>query len=61
MCECLQDKLDIKKDRKGMVVVQGAELKSAKNAKELWGIFEEGSKTRHVASTSLLICLNLSS
>ena len=47
-----QEKLDIKKDKKGMVFVQGAEIKPARNAKELMGLFEEGSKNRHVASTS---------
>ncbi|ELU03973.1 hypothetical protein CAPTEDRAFT_167295 [Capitella teleta] len=45
--------LDIKKDRKGMVVVQGAEVKAARHAKELYALFEEGSKTRHVASTKM--------
>ena len=35
-----------------MVFVQGAEIKPARNAKELMGLFEEGSKNRHVASTS---------
>ena len=44
--------MDIKKDKKGMVVVQGAEIKTARNVKELGSLFEEGSKSRHVASTS---------
>ena len=35
-----------------MVFVQGAEVKSARNAKELMALFEEGSKGRHVASHS---------
>ena len=48
----LQDKLDIKKDKKGMVFVQGAAVKAASSAKELYALFEEGSKNRHVASTS---------
>ncbi len=47
----LQDKLDIKKDKKGMVFVQGSEIKGAKSSKELMALFEEGSKSRHVAST----------
>ena len=47
-----QDKLEIKKDKKGMVFIQGSEVKSARNSKELFALFEEGSKTRHTASTS---------
>ena len=35
-----------------MVFVQGAAIKHASNAKELNALFEEGSKNRHVASTS---------
>ena len=49
-----QDKLEIKKDKKGMVLVQGAVVKEATNAKELNALFEEGSKNRHTASTSKL-------
>ena len=49
-----QDKLEIKKDKKGMVFVQGAAVKEATNAKELNALFEEGSKNRHTASTSKL-------
>ncbi|KAK7484015.1 hypothetical protein BaRGS_00024750, partial [Batillaria attramentaria] len=48
-----EDKLDIKKDKKGMVFVHGAVVKSAKNAKELNALFEEGSKNRHTASTKM--------
>ncbi|CAD5122523.1 DgyrCDS10943 [Dimorphilus gyrociliatus] len=47
------DKLEIKRDKKGMVFVQGAEVKSAHNSKELMGLFELGSKNRHVASTKM--------
>ncbi|XP_074649983.1 uncharacterized protein LOC141905115 [Tubulanus polymorphus] len=47
------DRMDIKKDKKGLVFVQGAEVKIAANAKELNFIFEEGSKNRHVASTKM--------
>lgn len=47
-----QEKMDIKKDKKGMVYVQGAIVKQANNAKELYALFEEGSKNRHTASTS---------
>ncbi|XP_071110400.1 uncharacterized protein [Haliotis cracherodii] len=47
------DKLDIKKDKKGMVFVQGAMVKEASNTKELFALFEEGSKNRHTASTKM--------
>lgn len=40
-----------------MVFVQGAEVKAARNSKELFALFEEGSKTRHTASTCK--CLSL--
>ncbi|XP_013381307.1 nuclear mitotic apparatus protein 1 [Lingula anatina] len=46
-------KMEIKKDKKGMVFVQGAEVKDAHNAKELMALFDAGSKSRHVASTSM--------
>ncbi|KAL8610796.1 hypothetical protein ACOMHN_016779 [Nucella lapillus] len=48
-----EDKLDIKKDKKGMVFVQGAVVKEATNSKELFALFEEGSKNRHVACTKM--------
>ncbi|KAK7116259.1 hypothetical protein V1264_001974 [Littorina saxatilis] len=48
-----EDKLDIKKDKKGMVFVHGAVVKEAANAKELNALFEEGSKNRHTASTKM--------
>ena len=38
-----------------MVFVHGSEIKNAKNAKELFGLFEEGNKTRHTASTSKIM------
>jgi hypothetical protein len=44
--------MDIKKDKKGLVYVQGAVIKEATNAKELFALFEEGSRNRHTASTS---------
>ena len=45
-------KLDIKKDKKGMVFINGSVIQEAGNSKELYGLFEEGSSNRHVASTS---------
>ena len=35
-----------------MVFIQGSVVKKAKNSKELFALFEEGSTNRHVASTS---------
>ncbi|XP_065060252.1 myosin-2 heavy chain-like [Rhopilema esculentum] len=46
-------KLDIKKDKKGMVIVQGAVIHEAKNSEELMSLFEKGSSTRHVSSTKM--------
>jgi len=46
-------KLDIKKDKKGMVVVQGAVVHQAGNAVELMSLFEKGSSTRHISSTKM--------
>ncbi|XP_057300384.1 early endosome antigen 1-like [Hydractinia symbiolongicarpus] len=46
-------RLDIKKDKKGMVVVSGAVIRDATNAEELMQIFEEGSSSRHIASTKM--------
>ena len=48
----LQERMDIKKDKKGLVFVQGSVVKEAQNSKELFALFEEGSKNRHTASTS---------
>ncbi|XP_038044756.1 myosin-10-like [Patiria miniata] len=46
-------KLDIKKDKKGLVFVHGAVVQEASNSKELYGLFEQGSASRHVASTKM--------
>lgn len=48
-----QDKMDIKKDKAGLVFVKGAVVKQAKSEAELQTLFDEGSKNRHVASTSM--------
>ncbi|XP_050403052.1 myosin-2 heavy chain [Patella vulgata] len=48
-----EDRLDIKKDKKGMVFIQGAVVKDAHNDQELFALFEEGSKNRHTASTKM--------
>nr|XP_034326344.1 myosin-11 isoform X3 [Crassostrea gigas] len=47
------EKMDIKKDKKGLVYVQGSIIKEASNSKELFALFEEGSKNRHTASTKM--------
>ncbi|KAK3604681.1 hypothetical protein CHS0354_009292 [Potamilus streckersoni] len=47
------EKLEIKKDKKGMVYVQGSVIKDASNSKELYALFDEGSKNRHTASTKM--------
>ncbi|XP_065843071.1 uncharacterized protein [Oscarella lobularis] len=46
-------KLDIKKDKKGMVFVQGSVMKSVNSTQELFDLFEAGSQNRHVASTKM--------
>ncbi|XP_028399082.1 kinectin-like [Dendronephthya gigantea] len=46
-------KLDIKKDKKGLVFVHGANVLDAADAQSLYGIFEKGSENRHVASTKM--------
>ena len=47
-------KLDIKKDKKELVYVQGSVVKDASSADELYSHFEFGSHNRHTASTSRL-------
>eukprot|EP00058_Branchiostoma_floridae_P016051 XP_002601539.1 hypothetical protein BRAFLDRAFT_127731 [Branchiostoma floridae] len=48
-----EGKLDIKKDKKGMVVIQGSVIKKATTSKELFALFDEGSKNRHTSSTKM--------
>ena len=47
------DKMEVKVDKKGLVWVKGAAIKEAHNAKELYALFDEGSKNRHTASTKM--------
>ncbi|KAK3096468.1 hypothetical protein FSP39_000498 [Pinctada imbricata] len=47
------EKMEIKKDKKGLVFIQGSVIKEASNAKELYALFDEGSKNRHTASTKM--------
>lgn len=46
-------KLDIKKDKKGLVFVQGSVMMESASKDELWSIFEKGSENRHVSSTKM--------
>ncbi|KAJ7388813.1 hypothetical protein OS493_035597, partial [Desmophyllum pertusum] len=46
-------KLDIKKDKKGLVFVHGSMMLEGPPKDELWTIFERGSENRHVASTKM--------
>ncbi|KAK3759215.1 hypothetical protein RRG08_054936 [Elysia crispata] len=47
------ERMEIKKDKKGLVYVQGSIIKPASSAKELGGLFDDGSNNRHVASTKM--------
>lgn len=47
------DKMEVKVDKKGLVWVKGAVIKEAHNSKELFALFDEGSKNRHTASTKM--------
>ena len=40
--------------------IQGAVVKDARNAKELFALFEEGSINRHTASTSKIVLVKFS-
>lgn len=44
--------MEIKKDKAGLVFVRGAVVKDAPTEEALNSLFEDGSKNRHVASTS---------
>eukprot|EP00052_Salpingoeca_macrocollata_P021274 m.181820 g.181820 ORF g.181820 m.181820 type:complete len:1658 (-) comp21495_c0_seq1:114-5087(-) len=47
------EKLKVRKDKKGMVVVDGSIIREANSAAELYALFEEGSAARHTASTKM--------
>lgn len=53
--EALSKRIEIKKDKKGLVFAQGAEAKEATSAGELFALFELGSANRHIAATSMFI------
>lgn len=46
-------RLEIKKDKKGLVFVHGSMMMEAATKDELWTIFEKGSENRHVSSTKM--------
>lgn len=45
--------MEIKKDKAGLVFVRGAMVKEASSVDALQTYFDNGSKNRHVASTSM--------
>ncbi|MCJ8746708.1 hypothetical protein PDJAM_G00144770 [Pangasius djambal] len=53
--EALSKRIEIKKDKKGLVFSQGAEAKEATSAGELFALFELGSANRHIAATKMNI------
>lgn len=48
-----KDKMEIKRDAYGMVIVPGAELVQAIDYSQLKDTFLKGNSNRHIASTSL--------
>ncbi|XP_060697501.1 uncharacterized protein LOC132825898 [Hemiscyllium ocellatum] len=52
-CEGSTTKLEIRKDRKGFVYIQGAEIKKVTSAEMLYALFEQGCTTRHTAATKM--------
>ncbi|XP_078415438.1 putative LOC110439812 homolog [Cetorhinus maximus] len=52
-CEGSTTKLEIRKDKKGFVYIQGAEIKEVTNAEMLCALFEQGCKNRHTAATKM--------
>ncbi|XP_065106462.1 uncharacterized protein [Paramisgurnus dabryanus] len=51
--EAFSKKIEIKRDRKGLVFAQGAETKEAASAGELFALFEQGCANRHIAATKM--------
>ncbi|XP_056312884.1 uncharacterized protein si:dkey-96l17.6 [Danio aesculapii] len=51
--EAFNKRIEIKRDRKGLVFAQGAETKDATSAGELFALFEQGSANRHIAATKM--------
>ncbi|XP_043096765.1 kinesin-like protein KIN-14I [Puntigrus tetrazona] len=51
--EAFSKRIEIKRDRKGLVFAQGAETKEATSAGELFALFEQGCANRHIAATKM--------
>ncbi|KAJ8380708.1 hypothetical protein SKAU_G00014860 [Synaphobranchus kaupii] len=51
--EAFGRKIEIKKDKKGLVFAQGAETMAAGSAEELFALFEQGCANRHIAATNM--------
>ncbi|KAG9331506.1 hypothetical protein JZ751_018909, partial [Albula glossodonta] len=51
--EAFNRKIEIKKDKKGLVFAQGAETMGAGTAEELFALFEQGCANRHIAATKM--------
>lgn len=50
--EAMSKRIEIKKDKKGLVFAQGAETKEATSTGELFALFEQGCANRRIAATS---------
>ncbi len=57
--EADEGKLRIRKNAKGLVVIDGSVTKTAKSAEELYAIFEQGSANRCVVNYSDLYFINI--
>ncbi|KAI5625262.1 kinesin-like protein KIN-14E, partial [Silurus asotus] len=53
--EAVSKRIEIKKDKKGLVFAQGAEAKEATSAGELFALFELSSANRHISATKMNI------
>ncbi|XP_051959248.1 uncharacterized protein LOC127627065 [Xyrauchen texanus] len=51
--EAFCKRIEIKRDKKGLVFAQGAEIKTAASAGELFALFEQGCANRHIAATKM--------
>lgn len=45
-------RVEIKRNRKGVVFAQGAETKEASSAQELYALFQQACANRHISATS---------
>lgn len=53
--EAFSKRIEIKRDRKGLMFAHGAETKEATSAGELFALFEQGCANRHIAATSMCL------